>query len=148
MLHLFSLGGGFLPSVLFRTFDHTINPWIGKIPWRREWQPTPVFSPGESHGQRSLGGPPIHGVAKSQTWLRDFHLLDHTMYRNGMEGVSLIRTHSPLCKAEISRTCVCVCETVDLLWTVKPQMMRNFHMEATESKLCLHHAPCPGLAAS
>ena len=25
-------------------------------PWRREWQPTPVFSPGESHGQRSLGG--------------------------------------------------------------------------------------------
>ena len=32
------------------------DPWVGKIPWRREWQPTPVFSPGESHGQRSLGG--------------------------------------------------------------------------------------------
>ena len=30
------------------------NPWVGKIPWRREWQPTPVFLPGESHGQRSL----------------------------------------------------------------------------------------------
>ena len=28
--------------------------WVGKIPWRREWQPTPVFLPGESHGQRSL----------------------------------------------------------------------------------------------
>jgi len=28
----------------------------GKIPWRREWQPTPVFLPGESHGQRSLVG--------------------------------------------------------------------------------------------
>ena len=27
-----------------------------KIPWRREWQSTPVFLPGESHGQRSLGG--------------------------------------------------------------------------------------------
>ena len=27
-------------------------PWVGKIPWRREWQPTPVFWPGESHGQR------------------------------------------------------------------------------------------------
>ena len=26
----------------------------GKIPWRREWQPTPVFLPGESHGQQSL----------------------------------------------------------------------------------------------
>ena len=30
------------------------NSGIGKIPWRREWQPTPVFLPGESHGQRSL----------------------------------------------------------------------------------------------
>ena len=32
------------------------NPWVRKIPWRREWQPTPVFLPGESHGQRSLVG--------------------------------------------------------------------------------------------
>ena len=28
--------------------------WVGKIPWRRKWQPTPVFLPGESHGKRSL----------------------------------------------------------------------------------------------
>ena len=32
------------------------NPWVGKMPWRREWQPTPVFLPGEFHGQRSLAG--------------------------------------------------------------------------------------------
>ena len=30
------------------------DPWVRKIPWRRRWQPTPVFLPGESHGQRSL----------------------------------------------------------------------------------------------
>ena len=30
--------------------------WVGKIPWRREWQPTPVLLPGGSHGQRSLAG--------------------------------------------------------------------------------------------
>ena len=35
-----------------RRFD----PWVGKSPWRREWLPTPVFLPGESHGQRSLAG--------------------------------------------------------------------------------------------
>ena len=29
------------------------DPWVRKIPWRRAWQPTPVFLPGESHGQRS-----------------------------------------------------------------------------------------------
>jgi len=32
------------------------DPWVGKIPWRRAWQHTPVFLPGESHGQRSLAG--------------------------------------------------------------------------------------------
>ena len=34
----------------------TIDPWVRKIPWKREWQPTPLFLPGESHGQRSLVG--------------------------------------------------------------------------------------------
>ena len=32
------------------------DPWVGKIPWRKKWQPTPVFLPGEFHGQRSLSG--------------------------------------------------------------------------------------------
>ena len=32
------------------------NPWFGKIPWKRQWQPIPVFLPEESHGQRSLAG--------------------------------------------------------------------------------------------
>ena len=41
-------------------------PWVGKILWRRAWQPTPIFLPGESHGQRSLAGT-VHGVAKSRT---------------------------------------------------------------------------------
>ena len=32
------------------------DPWVGTIPWRRAWQPAPVFFSGESHGQRSLVG--------------------------------------------------------------------------------------------
>ena len=32
------------------------NPWVGKIPWRRKCQPTPVFLPEESHGRRNLVG--------------------------------------------------------------------------------------------
>ena len=32
----------------------SFDPWVRKLPWRRAWQPTPVFLPGESHGQRSL----------------------------------------------------------------------------------------------
>ena len=43
------------------------NPWVGKIPWRRKWQPTPVFLPGESHGQRSLVGYSPRGHRESKT---------------------------------------------------------------------------------
>ena len=35
---------------------HGFNPWVGETPWRKAWHPTPVFLPGESHGQRSLVG--------------------------------------------------------------------------------------------
>ena len=34
----------------------SIPSWVSKIPWRREWQPTPTFLPGELHGQKSLVG--------------------------------------------------------------------------------------------
>ena len=33
-----------------------VHPWVRKISWRRAWQSTPVFLPGESHGQRNLVG--------------------------------------------------------------------------------------------
>ena len=33
-----------------------LDPWVGKIPWKKAWLPTPVFLPRESHGQRSLMG--------------------------------------------------------------------------------------------
>ena len=32
------------------------NPWVGKIPWRKKWQPSPIFLPREFHGQMSLAG--------------------------------------------------------------------------------------------
>ena len=32
------------------------DPWVRKIPWRRRWQPTPIFLSGKSHGQRRLAG--------------------------------------------------------------------------------------------
>ena len=36
--------------------DAGFNPWVRKMPWRRKWQPTPVFLPGKSQGERSLMG--------------------------------------------------------------------------------------------
>ena len=46
---------------------HTFNPWVQKIPWRRAWQPIPIFLLGESHGQRSLVGYSLWGRKKSDT---------------------------------------------------------------------------------
>ena len=43
------------------------NPSVGKIPWRKKWQPTPVLLPGESHGQRSLMGYGPWGRKESDT---------------------------------------------------------------------------------
>ena len=74
------LGSGFVSSLFFNFFllqlppwkpvvqwlksyllmqecrRHRFHLWVRKIPWRRKWQPTPVFLSGESHGQRSLVG--------------------------------------------------------------------------------------------
>ena len=41
------------------------NPWVGTIPWRREWLPTPIFLPREFHGQKSLAGYSLWGCKES-----------------------------------------------------------------------------------
>ena len=43
------------------------DPWVGKMPWRRAWQPASVLFPGESHGQRSLAGYSRQGRTESDT---------------------------------------------------------------------------------
>ena len=55
------------------------DPWVGKIPWKRQWQPTLVLLPGKSHGWRSLV---VHGVAKSRTQQSDFTSLHFYTWRH------------------------------------------------------------------
>ena len=52
-LELFSIHS---QNKIAKAYSSQLDPWVGKIPWRRAWQPTPVFLPGESRGQRSLVG--------------------------------------------------------------------------------------------
>ena len=49
------------------------DPWVGKISWRRKWQPPPVLLPRKSHGQRSLVQATVHTVAKSQTFIHQLN---------------------------------------------------------------------------
>ena len=67
-----NLGGGYRSAqvaqqkgICFQCRRRTFSPWVGKTPWRRDWQSTPVFLPGESHGQRSLGGYSPWGLKES-----------------------------------------------------------------------------------
>ena len=59
--------------------------WVGKVPLRRAWQPTPVFLPGKFHGQRSLAGYNPWGLKESDTterlhlipFLNDTNIISH-----------------------------------------------------------------------
>ena len=56
------------------------SPWVGKIPWRMKWEPTPGFLPGNSHGQRSLAGCSPWGREELDTTERlHFHALEKEM---------------------------------------------------------------------
>ena len=58
---------GVLKSQPASARDGRFHAWVKKIPWRREWQPTPIFLPGKSHGQRSLEGYSPHSSKESDS---------------------------------------------------------------------------------
>ena len=58
---------------------HRFSPWVGKIPWSRKWQPTPILLPRKLHGQRSLAAT-VHWVSKCRTRL-SIHTDTHTHTR-------------------------------------------------------------------
>ena len=77
---------------------YKFNPWIRKIPWKKAWQPTPVFLPGESYGQRSWQAP-VHWVTKGQTCLKllSTHVHTHTCNQRKRGGKAF--------KCEIALSC-------------------------------------------
>ena len=72
------------------------DPWVGKIPWRRKWQPSPLFLLGESHGQRSMEGYSPWCCRIGCFW-SDFTCMHAHTY---------INTHTHMC------VCVCMCQHI------------------------------------
>ena len=73
------LAGGEEPTWQCRRHKRPgLDPWVGQTPWRRPWLPSPVFLPGDSHGQRSLAGYSSGG------------------HRVRLDWTDLTRTHSSL----------------------------------------------------
>ena len=81
--------------------DPGFDPWVGKIPWRMAWQPTPVFLPGESHGQRSL---------------MDYSPWGH----KGSDTTEQLSTHARLSIVKLKVHVAQLCQTLRAtLWTIQ-----------------------------
>ena len=66
------------------------HPWITKIPWRRQWLPTPGFLPGKFHGQRSLAGYSPWGHKELDMTKQYTHTHTHTLPLVPVEKLSLV----------------------------------------------------------
>ena len=86
------------------------DPWVGKMPWRRVRQHTPVSLPGESHGQRQAVHPgwkaTVHRVAKSWTWLKRVSMHAHTQWgRNRIKFWTQTSNFFRLCLGFFEKPC-------------------------------------------
>ena len=85
------------------------SPWVGKIPWGRAWQHTPVFLPRESHGQRSLAG---YNPWGRKGWNMIEHI--HTLYVCRSQSPNAFHTPFPpfvsiwLFSTFVSLQCLCL----------------------------------------
>ena len=95
MLEGFPDGSGIknLPAVQ-ETQRHGFHAWVRKMPWRKQWQPTPVFLLGEFHGPRSLAGYSPYGSQKVRhDWARTCtHTHMHTLCPIRVELRVLLRS--------------------------------------------------------
>ena len=95
---LLGLGKGYWVAIVLKTPRATcqcrrlkrFDPWIGKIPWSRKWQPNSVFLPGRFHGQRSLVGNSLWGCKEAGTteWLSTQHIQLIQTFSNSFMSIS------------------------------------------------------------
>ena len=109
---------------------HGFNPWVGKIPWQRKWQPTLVFLPGKSVGQRSLEGYNPR-VAKSWTPLKQHSTHTETFWRASLilqepgKGQKMISPGAGYGRVNILGEWKCWIFPLYMLRMIKPRTMNG-----------------------
>ena len=81
---------------------HRFALWVGKIPWKRKWPPTPGFLPGESHGQGSLGGYSPWGRTQSNPTEMAEHT-SHLLFSRPVLFNSVNTNHARPCQFKLIR---------------------------------------------
>ena len=76
-----------------------VRSWVGKIPWQSRWQPTPVFLPGEYHGQRNLAGYSPWGCPESDTTERllSVNLCYFLLFSNDARKFCMFHNYKHIC---------------------------------------------------
>ena len=82
------------PAIAEDARRHGFNPWVGKIPWNRKWQPTPVFLSGEIPWTESWWAT-VQGVAKRRTPLST-HAGRHTLWKRRDISLPCLPAHQHL----------------------------------------------------
>ena len=102
------------------------KPWVGKISWRRKWQPTPIFLPGKYHKQRRLAGYSLWGCKQSEmTEHASKHIYTHTH----------THTHTYI---YVAHTCASIYEPDD--WQLTAPAHLAFHLQQRQCQAqCLAH---------
>ena len=112
-------GGSVVKNLPTKAGDSFI-PWVRKIPWRREWQPTPVFLPGKSHGQRSLAGHSPWG-RNSQTRLSCWEFTQDTQKLPHL--LAWLRFNATVCKTGVITPFHEVLRRISYLHTTLTQLL-------------------------
>ena len=133
------------------------HPWVGKIPQRRAWQPTPVFMPGESHGQRNLAGYSPLGCKRVR---HDFltkeqqhrhHKACPSLPTRTRSASSLSPAHLPLCCCRsVTKSSSALCDLMNYRalpsFTISQslfKLMSKSLMPSNHLILCRPLSPCP-----
>ena len=97
--------------------DPDLVSWVGKIPWRKKWQPTPVFLPGKSRGQRSLVGYSPRGHKELDTteythtqWYSYYYISEESRFMSTQPSVMVNFT----CKLNWATNCPDIRPTIIL----------------------------------
>ena len=106
-----------------------LNPWVGKIPRRRAWQPIPVFLPGKSQEQWSLEGTTVHGVTKCQIWSKSMSTHAHR---------HVLLVHMMKWFTEVCITCFKRYESEQDRELLQSLQTHNYQLENIKSKNELH----------
>ena len=125
-----------LPAMQETWFDS----WAGKTPWRREWQPIPVFLPGEYHGQRSLVGYSPWGSQNTTSdpltcYLIPLPRTTFSLYSLSSRRVQGVERGWNLHGSGSSLQCVKYCESTHSCRPPVPHFLPNMHafLEALKS---------------